>query len=429
MTSLRIASVVASMAALAIACAPASRDAGSGVTLRFWAFGREGEVVQSLMPEFERRNPGVHVRVQQIPWTAAHEKLLTAYVGRATPDVAQLGNTWVPELVTLNALTPLDSNLARSREVAQRDFFPGIWDTNVIDGGAYGIPWYVDTRVLFYRTDLLAAAGYDAMPTTWSAWRDAMVKIRQRGGVGHYAIYLPTNEWTQPVIFGLQSGAQLLAPDGSTGRFEEPRFRESFRWYIQLFRDSLAPVVGLQQMANLYQDFARGGFAMYISGPWQIGEFSRRMPPEMQDKWMTAPLPGPTGPGVSLAGGSSLVIFRASSHAAESWKLIEFLSAPEQQVKFYQLTGDLPATEPAWRDTVLANNKYARAFHEQLLRVIATPKVPEWEQIATKVFDIAELSIRGNVAPEKALEQLDGDVNQMLEKRRWMLAHTTAAAR
>src|SRR6185369_7557120 len=63
------------------------------VTIRFWGMGREGEVVAELLPEFERAHPGIHVEVQQIPWTAAHEKLLTAFVGRSTPDVSQLGNT------------------------------------------------------------------------------------------------------------------------------------------------------------------------------------------------------------------------------------------------------------------------------------------------------------------------------------------------
>ena len=71
--------------------------------------GREGEVLSQLMPGFEREHPDIHVEVQQIPWTAAHEKLLTAYVGDATPDIAMLGNTWVPEFVALNALAPLDS--------------------------------------------------------------------------------------------------------------------------------------------------------------------------------------------------------------------------------------------------------------------------------------------------------------------------------
>ena len=66
-----------------------------GTVLRFWAMGREGEVVAELLPDFERANPGIRVKLQQLPWTAAHEKLLTAFAGDATPDLCQLGNTWI----------------------------------------------------------------------------------------------------------------------------------------------------------------------------------------------------------------------------------------------------------------------------------------------------------------------------------------------
>ncbi len=147
-----------------LACGNA--EAGDNVTLRLWAMGREGEVVSELIPAFEKEHPGIDVEVQQIPWTAAHEKLLTAYVGEATPDIAMLGNTWVPEFVALNALAPLDDMVARSKQLERDDFFPGIWKTNVVDSALYGVPWYVDTRVVFYRTDLLAKAGYDSMPTS-----------------------------------------------------------------------------------------------------------------------------------------------------------------------------------------------------------------------------------------------------------------------
>ncbi len=106
-------------------------DRQSETALQLWAMGREGEVVQRLVPEFERAHPGVRVRVQQIPWSAAHEKLLTAYVGDAMPDVFQVGNTWIPEFVALGALEPLDERLARSTAVARDDYFPGILDANV----------------------------------------------------------------------------------------------------------------------------------------------------------------------------------------------------------------------------------------------------------------------------------------------------------
>src|SRR6185369_12040644 len=82
--------------------------------VRFWAMGREGEVVAQLIPEFERSHPGVRVEVQQLPWSAAHEKLLTAFAGDVTPDLCQLGNTWIPEFAALDALEPLDARGATS---------------------------------------------------------------------------------------------------------------------------------------------------------------------------------------------------------------------------------------------------------------------------------------------------------------------------
>src|SRR6266576_2030446 len=186
----------------AASCSSAS--AGNKTTLRIWAMGREGEVLSQLMPAFEKAHPDIHVEVQQIPWTAAHEKLLTAYVGEATPDIAMLGNTWVPEFVALNALAPLDSLAASSREIRRDDFFPGIWKTNVVDGKTYGIPWYVDTRLIFYRSDLLAKAGYKEFPKTWADWVAAMKKIKSQMSEKQFPMLMPTNEWVQPVIFALE---------------------------------------------------------------------------------------------------------------------------------------------------------------------------------------------------------------------------------
>jgi multiple sugar transport system substrate-binding protein len=406
------------VAMLAAGCTSASgRETNE---IRLWAMGREGEVVAQLIPAFEREHPGVRVRVQQIPWTAAHEKLLTAFVGEATPDIAMLGNTWVPEFVALDALEPLDSHVAQSRSLARADFFPGIWNTNVVHDTTFGIPWYVDTRVLFYRSDLLRAAGYDSVPTTWAEWRESMVRIKARMGAGQYPILLPTNEWPPPVILGLQTGAPLLRNDGHYGSFRDPRFRKAFDFYIGLFSDGLAPKVSGTEVSNLYQEFARGNIAMYISGPWQIGEFTNRLPPESQGTWMTAPLPGPDGLGTSMAGGASLVVFRGSKRKAASWQLVEYLSLPDVQLRFYELTGDLPAHRGSWNAPALAGNRYARAFRDQLERVVPLPQVPEWEQIATKVFEYGEQAIRGRLTVDAALAALDRDVDGLLEKRRWM---------
>lgn len=389
----------------------------------FWAMGREGEIVQQLIPEFERRHPGLRVRVQQIPWSAAHEKLLTAFAGDAMPDIFQLGSTWIPEFVALGALIDLGQGLADSRLIDNQDFFSGIMNANIIDDAIYGVPWYVDTRVLFYRKDLLERAGFTQAPKNWSQWCEAMRRLKELQGEGSYALLLPLNDWTPLAIFALQMNAEILSGGNRFGNFRNPRFAEAFGFYLDLFRQGYALAVGAMQLANVYQEFARGHIAMYISGPWNIGEFRSRLPTSMQHLWMTAPLPGPDHeyPGTSLAGGASLVISRSSQHQNESWKLIEYLTAPDQQTRFHNLTGDLPANKRSWEDDAIMENPHVKAFWKQLRKVDPPPKIPEWERIATKMTQYSEAVVRARSTPPEALAELNAEVDRILEKRRWML--------
>jgi multiple sugar transport system substrate-binding protein len=390
----------------------------------FWGIGSEGERVVELIRNFERANPTIRVRVQQIPWTAAHEKLLTAFAGDATPDVCQLGNTWIPEFVALDALAPLEGRVANSKAVAQTDYFPGLWETNRVGEHLYGVPWYGDTRLMFYRRDILAQAGYDEPPKTWSEWLAAMRAIKRRVGPDRYAILIPTNEWEQPTIFALQTGATMLRDDDQYANFQSAAFRKAFEFYAGLFEEQLAPPSTNQQISNVWEEFARGYFAMYVTGPWNIGEFRRRLPAEVQDDWATTVLPRPDTSkfSVSQAGGAGLVIFRQSECQDAAWRLIEFLSEPAQQVRFYEMTGNLPPREASWQLGRLLDDSKVRAFHDQLAHARPLPRVPEWEQITTKIIQAGQAVIAGRLTIDAALARLDQTVDQLLDKRRWMLA-------
>lgn len=408
------------------------RAAGSGV-LRFWALGREGEVVKELIPGFERAHPGLRVEVQQIPFTAAHEKLLTAFVGRETPDVAQLGNTWIPEFAALGALERLDGRIAVSRALSPADFFPGIWETNVLDGTVFGIPWYVDTRVLFYRPDLLAAAGIPGPPRTWDEWRTALAALKRSGPKESWAMLLPTDEWAQPVILAFQTGAEILRDGGRYGAFRAPAFRRAAEFYVSLFADGFAPPLSNAQVSNVYQQFDAGDFRMWITGPWNVGEFRRRLPAARQEIWATAPLPAPApepgAPGLSLAGGSSLAIFSTSARKDAAWALVEYLSEPAQQARFHALSGDLPARTDVWETPALRDDPKAKAFAVQLRHVKPAPKVPEWEAIAQRVAERFQEVLHGGATLEAMLAGLDADADAILEKRRWLLDRKDGHAR
>ncbi len=414
-----------------VAIVTASCTSRGGDELVVWAMGSEGEAVAKLVPAFTREHPGLHVRVQSIPWSAAHEKLLTAFVGRSLPDVFQAGNTWLPELRELGAIDAIDARLDASAALTRNDFFPGVLDTNVLEGQTWGVPWYVDTRLLFYRSDLLAEAGIREAPATWESWLAAMeaVQSHSRSSEGH-AVLLPLREWQVPVILALGQDATLLRDDDRYGNFRSEPVRAAFARYLELFHRGLAPSESAATSGNVYQDFARGAFVFFVTGPWNLGEMSRRLPGTLAAAWSTAPMPSARDgvAGVSLAGGASLVLSSSSRRKDDAWRLIEFLAAPSQQAALERATGDLPACRSAWQALGLAEEPRTRAFFTQLQSVRATPKIPEWEQIASQIARHAEAMIRGDETLDEGLAALDRDADRILEKRRWLATRSRSAA-
>jgi len=413
---------------LALLLGGCTRGDADTEVVRFWAMGREAEVVAELIPEFERDNPGIRVEIQQIPWTAAHEKLLTAFAADALPDVCQLGNTWIPEFAALQTLEPLQPYVDASAVVEPDDYFPGIWDTSVIDGTLLGVPWYVDTRLLYYRKDLLRQAGFDAPPATWAEWERAMAAITQQGGPRRYAVLMPLNEFEQQLSFALQQDDPLLRDDDGYGNFESPGFRRALGFYANMFEQGWAPKMSETQISNVWDEFFNGFYAFYLSGPWNIREFRKRQPAALADQWGTMPLPGPDGPGAGIAGGTSLVLFRGSQRKQAAWKLVEFLSQPDIQQRFHAMIGNLPPRRSTWEHPALAQDELARAFRDQLERVKPAPKVLEWERIVQEMRIVTEQVVRGGQSQDAAVRQLDARVDAILAKRRWMQQRDREAA-
>ncbi|MBP3973351.1 sugar ABC transporter substrate-binding protein [Pseudoxanthomonas spadix] len=433
-TARRLRARVGTVLALGLAAAVSvlgsgcSRTPADTTTVSFWAIGREGEVISTLLPEFEKAHPGIRVDMQQIPLTAAHEKLLTAFAADTLPDLCQLGNTWIAEFAALDALTPLEPYVQGSEVVKQDDYFPGIWETNVIDGQLVGIPWYVDTRLLFYRKDILRQAGVKLPIDTWEQWNTAMAQVKAYVGPDRYAILMPLNEFEQQLSLGLQQDDPLLRDHNNRGNFQSPGFRKALAFYANIFARQWAPLASETQVSNVWDEFFNGYFAFYFSGPWNIREFRNRAPENLKDQWGTMPLPGPHGPGAGIAGGSSLVLFQGSRHKDAAWKLVEFLSRPDIQQRFHAMIGDLPPRRSTWRTPELESDPLARAFADQLERVKPTPKVLEWERIVQEMRLATERVVRGGQPQDAALAELDRRVDQILAKRRWMYQrdHTDA---
>ena len=138
----------------AAATGAAVADGKATGTITVWAMGAEGEKLPEITEEFEAANPGAKVEVTAIPWDAAHDKFTTAITANKTPDVAMVGTTWMGEFAGMGALD------ATPGEIDTSVFFDGAQKTTEVGGTSYGIPWYVETRLVYYRTDLAEKAGY-----------------------------------------------------------------------------------------------------------------------------------------------------------------------------------------------------------------------------------------------------------------------------
>lgn len=389
---------------------------GGGLTI--WAMGNEAANLPVLLESLRLPADMPPVTVQPLPWTAAHEKLLTGFAGNALPAIGQVGNSWIAEMATIGAVAPVPASAARLLV----DQFAAVAETNRIAGRTWAIPWYVDTRLQFYRKDMFARAGYAGPPLDWAGWKAALHKVKALAGAGNYAVLMPVNEFEQLLTIALSAGARLLRDESGRGAFADPEFKAALAFYKSLFDEKLAPLASATQISNIWNEFARGLFSIFTSGPWTIGDMKRRLPAGMQDKWGTAPNPGPTGIGSAAPGGSSLVVFAGSEIPDTAWDLVTRLLAPSAQLRFQQLTGNLPARRSVWRDAGLASDPVVTPFATQLDRATALPKVPEWERIVTEMQVVAERMVRGHYSVDEAAAEIDRRADRLLEKRRWMLA-------
>ena len=323
--------------------------------------GTEGEVLQDFSAEFEEANPDVTLEVTAVPWDSAHDKLAGAIASGETPDVSLIGTTWMGEFAEAGGLMPTPEGL-----VDEADFFPGAWASTEVGGTSYGVPWYVETRVLYYRSDLAEKAGWDEAPQNWDELKQFAEDMESKGGAEFGLNLQPgtTGSWQTMLPFAWSNGASLTNEDGTEYTIDSPEMAEALDYYTSYFDEGLSET-RLLDLGELESGFADGTYGSFISGPWHTGLVEEQG--VTQEEYAVAPLPGKdAAPGSSFVGGGDLAVFNDSDNADSAWKYVQWLTEPETQQAFYEEVGDLPAVKSAWESGELAEDPQLQVFGQQL---------------------------------------------------------------
>ncbi|GMO00858.1 sugar ABC transporter substrate-binding protein [Parageobacillus thermoglucosidasius] len=390
-------------------CSSDSSQATDKTTINVWAMGEEAKSLPKIAEDFEKENRNIDVKVQAIPWDQAHDKLLTAVASKKGPDVIQMGTTWIPEFASANALLDLKPYIKKYQEFDENNFYPGSIETTKYKDKVVGIPWYIDTRVLYYRTDLLKEVGYNEPPKTWEELHDAAKKLAKRGD-NKYGISIDTNEQTLAFMFARQNGSPLL-DEQNKPLFNQKEFVEAVEYLNSFFKDGLAPKdLGM----DIIQAFRSGIVPMFISGPWMV-KLINDQAPELKGKWATAVLPKKEN-NLSALGGSNLSVFQYTKHKDASLKFVAFMSKPETQLKWMKMTNSLPAAKEAWKDKSLQEDPLYRTFGQQMEASQPMPMIKQWEEIAQTYLKSFEKIYRGGADVQKEMDEFNKKAEEILSK-------------
>jgi len=381
--------------------------------LTWWAMSQEGENAPLLIPAFERAT-GIGVEVQALPWTAAHEKLLTAHAGGSLPDVLMVKNSWLAELALVGALAPVPDG---SRALLADQFASAV-EAATVGSKAMAVPWVVDSWVQYYRPDVLAKAGFSAPPTDWAEWTRMARALKQRHPDRFAVLHLL--DWPEPLMaFAAQQPDPMLKDRNTRGNFTTPGFRAALAFYKGIYDQGFSPRVVGSEVGDTIVAFRRGWTAILPSNAETVGDLRRRASWFPAELWRVAPTPGPSGPASDLANGYSLAVSATTRDPKSAWQLVDYLARPGTQQSLYRVTGDLPSRPSAW--AVLDTDPSAAVLRGQVDRGRAAPPIAEWERIVSEVQLVAERMVRGDFGVIAATQEMNKRVDRILEKRRWLL--------
>jgi multiple sugar transport system substrate-binding protein len=405
------------LAVLLASCGGGDADGRTVLRVSGSAVGKEGEVLRRQVARFERLHPEVRVRVQQTPddATQRHQlyvQWLNARVG--TPDVLQLDVVWTPEFAAAGWILPLDRFGPR-----RADFFPATLQANTWRDTLYALPWFADVGMLYWRTDLL-----DAPPATLREM-EAQARRAQAGAAPpRRGIVWQGARYEGLVTVFLEYlgayGGAILTLDMRVAVHRPEAVRALTFMRGQLRRGGIAPREVLTWHEEETRFAFQNGTAVFMRNwPYAVALLADSAESRVAGRFAVAPMPAaPGGRPTAALGGAQLAINAHSEHPEAAYRLIEYLTAPEQMLERAAVVGQYPARPALYDDPRLEAALGVPTAEVRRIVEAATPRpvTPIYTQLSEILQIHLHRALVGTATPEAALRAAAEEMERVIEE-------------
>ena len=343
------------------------------------AFENLKTLLQSFERQFEIRVRLDLTQLASLRWP----RLLEAALYHSGPDISEVGNSWVGDLVSMDSLRSF------SREEVNKikkggSYFSTIWQRSIMmehdTSAIYSIPFSGDVRIVFYRRDLLKNAGVDETTAfkSLSHFERTLVDLKHKGIT--MPLVLPNRRSNMTLhccaSWVWAKGGEFLSSDGTSLAFDQPKALEGFITYFRLVRHLVPEARDLEEH-QADSVFCDGKAAILMSGFWVP---SSNMADEVRRNLGVAPMPG-----IPFLGGGDLVIWNHSRHESSALKLIQFIHEKEAGRFLYPWFG-LPIREEDWSDPPFNTESY-QVFKDAIQNGRSFPPGRLWGLVEKRLTD------------------------------------------
>jgi len=398
----------------------AEEETALAETITFWAMpNAPAEAHLAWMEEKAAAflaETGITVNFEEVGWGDAWPKISAALIEQ-TADVSQVGTTWNPQFAATDGLLELNMDEFGGADA----FIAANLESCTLGGKYYGVPWFAETRCLFYNKDMFAEAGATP-PTTWDELVAAGEKIVAQYGEGKAISMAGTGAWDLIHNFAAllwQNGGSLLNEDNTEATLNSPEGVEAMVFYINLLAKGLAdPACAEYNQPQADAAFIAGNVAMCVMGPWNISGIIADNP-TLNYGVIELPV-GPTGIKGAFSGGSNLVIFANSEHKEAAKKWVNYLISDDVLLSYTNkdISNMIPASLSCLADpyyqtpemqTFITGLGYATAYPPLgVWGDIENATVGEFKNVLTAYIDMTTGYVTKEVTQEE-IEQIAQD--------------------